>query len=96
MPIATPTQYREMLEAAYQDRYAYPAVNVTSMTTANAVLKGLADRKSDGIVQVSTGGGAFASGLNVKDQPLGAMSLAEHVYRVADRYDILIAGVPTT
>jgi fructose-bisphosphate aldolase class II len=80
-----------MLQSAYQSHYAYPAVNVTSMTTANAVLKGLADKRSDGIVQVSTGGGAFASGLNVKDQPLGAMSLAEHVHRVADRYDVLIA-----
>ncbi len=91
MPIATPTQYREMLDAAFQGHYAYPAVNVTSLTTVNAVLKGLADKKSDGIVQVSTGGGAFASGLHVKDQPLGAISLAEHVHRVADRYDILIA-----
>lgn len=91
MPIATPTQYREMLDAAYQGHYAIPAVNVTSMITANAVLKGLADKRSDGIIQVSTGGGAFASGLHVKDQPLGAMSLAEHIHRVADRYDVLVA-----
>ena len=91
MPIATPAQYAEMLEAAYKGHYAFPAVNVTSLATANAVLKGLADSKSDGIVQVSTGGGAFASGLHVKDQCLGAISLAEHVHRVADRYDVLIA-----
>jgi len=91
MPIATPQQYRDMLEAAYRGHYAYPAINVTSMITANAALKGFADKGSDGIIQVSTGGGAFASGMNVKDQPLGAISIAEHIHRVADRYDVLIA-----
>lgn len=91
MPMATSQQYRDMVEAAYQDHFAYPAINVTSMITANAALKGLADKKSDGIIQISTGGGAFASGLAVKDQPLGAISIADHIQRVADRYDVLIA-----
>lgn len=91
MPIATAEQYRQMLEAANEGAYAYPAINVSSMVTANAALKGFADSKSDGIIQVSTGGGAFASGLNVKDQALGAISLAEHLHRMADRYDVLIA-----
>ncbi|REJ69253.1 MAG: class II fructose-bisphosphate aldolase [Planctomycetota bacterium] len=91
MPIATPQQYRDMLDAAQSGHYAYPAINVTSMTTANAALKGFADKKSDGIIQVSTGGAAFASGLAVNDQPLGAISIAEHLHRVADRYDVLIA-----
>lgn len=91
MPIATPEQYREMLDAAQTGHYAYPAINVSSMVTANAALKGFADNQSDGIIQVSTGGGAFASGLSVKDQALGAISLAEHIHRMADRYDVLIA-----
>lgn len=67
MPVADYNIYCEMLERAYKGRFAYPAVNVTSLTTANAVLKGLAESKSDGIIQVSTGGGASASGLSVKD-----------------------------
>ena len=62
MPVADYTTYCEMLDRARAGKFAYPAVNVTSLTTANAVLKGLADSKSDGIIQVSTGGGAFASG----------------------------------
>jgi fructose-bisphosphate aldolase class II len=66
-------------------------VNVTSLTTANAVLKGLADSGSDGIIQVSTGGAAFASGTAVKDMVLGAISIAEHVHRVAERYRIHVA-----
>ena len=42
MPIATPQQYAAMLDAAQQGDYAYPAVNVTSITTINAALNGLA------------------------------------------------------
>jgi fructose-bisphosphate aldolase class II len=69
-------------------KFAYPAVNVTSLTAANAVLRGLAESRSDGIIQVSIGGGAFASGTAVKDMALGAISIAEHVHRVAERYPI--------
>src|SRR5208337_2746488 len=56
-----------------------------------AVLKGLAESKSDGIIQVSTGGGAFASGSSVKDMALGAISIAEHVHRAAERYPVYVA-----
>jgi fructose-bisphosphate aldolase class II len=91
MPVADFGQYCEMLERARKGRFAYPAINVTSLTTANAVLKGLADSKSDGIIQVSTGGGAFASGAAVKDMALGAISIAEHVHRAAARYPIYVA-----
>ncbi len=91
MPVADYKIYCEMLERARKGHYAYPAINVTSLTTANAVLKGLADSKSDGIIQVSTGGGAFASGSAVKDMALGAISIAEHVHRAAERYPIYVA-----
>ena len=76
----------------YDNHYAYPAVNVSSMETANAVLKGLADAKSDGIVQVSVGGAEFASGLNVKDKVLGAISLADHVRLMAEKYNVIPLG----
>src|SRR6188508_2261327 len=91
MPVADYAQYCEMLDRARKGKFAYPAINVTSLTTANAVLKGLADSKSDGIIQVSTGGGAFASGAAVKDMALGAISIAEHVHRVAARYPVYVA-----
>ena len=91
MPVADHATYCEMLDRARKGGFAYPAVNVTSLTTANAVLKGLADSKSDGIIQVSTGGGAFASGAAVKDMALGAISIAEHVHRAAERYPIYVA-----
>ncbi len=91
MPIATPKQYAAMLQAAQDGSYAYPAVNVSSLTTINAALKAFADNKSDGIIQVSTGGGEFASGLNVKDAALGAIILAEATHRLAEKHDVLIA-----
>ena len=91
MPIVTPAQYAAMLDAAQEGGYAYPAMNVTSVVTINAALKGFADKKSDGIIQVSTGGGTFASGLNVNDWVLGSIVLAEAAHRLAERYDVLIA-----
>src|SRR5512138_1492669 len=91
MPVANIQTYCEMLDRAKANRFAYPAINVSSLTTANAVLRGLAEAKSDGIIQVSTGGGAFASGTVVKDMALGAISIAEHIHRVAERYPIYVA-----
>ena len=90
MPVATPTQYAAMLDAAQKGNYAYPAVNVTSITTINAALKAFADAQSDGIIQVSTGGGQFASGIAVKDAAFGAIVLAEATHALARKYDILV------
>lgn len=75
MPVADYQTYCKMPDKAQEKKFAYPAINATTMTTANAVLKGLAERKSDGIILVSTGGGAFASGFSVKDMALEAMSI---------------------
>jgi len=91
MPIATPEQYGRMLDAAQAGDYAYPAINVTSLTTINAALKAFADNKSDGIIQVSTGGGQFASGLNVNDAAKGSIVLAEAAHRLAAEYNVFIA-----
>ena len=91
MPVADYQTYCKMLDRAREGRFAYPAINVTSLTTANAVLKGLAESRSDGIIQVSTGGAAFASGAMVKDMVLGAISIAEHVHRAAERYPVYVA-----
>ena len=91
MPVATYEQYCKMLDTAKKGKYAFPAFNVTSTETANAVLQGLAASKSDGIIQVSTGGGEFASGSTIKDMALGAISIAQHVHNVASRYNILVA-----
>jgi fructose-bisphosphate aldolase class II len=94
MPVSTPEQYRAMLDAARDGGYAYPAVNVTSSQTLNAAIRGFVEAGSDGIVQVSTGGGEFASGTTVKDMALGARALAGYARVVGERCPVLI--VPHT
>lgn len=91
MPVADYQTYCRMLDRAREQHFAYPAINVTSLTTANAVLRGLAEAGSDGIIQMTTGGAAFASGSAVKDMVVGAISIAEHVHRVAEHYPIYVA-----
>ena len=91
MPIATPAQFRNMLDAAQDGGYAFPAINCTSIITLNAAMKGFAESKSDGIIQFSTGAGQFASGLANKDAAYGAIVLAEAAHRLAEQYDVLIA-----
>lgn len=91
MPVATPSQFRDMLDAAQQGGYAYPAINVTSVITLNAAMRGFAESRSDGIIQFSTGAGQFASGLANKDAAFGCIVLAEAAHRLAEQYDVLIA-----
>jgi fructose-bisphosphate aldolase class II len=91
MPIATPEVYAQMLTTAREQQYAFPAINVTSSETLNAALRGFAEAGSDGIVQVSTGGGEFLSGLSVKDMAVGAQALAEFAHVVAERYPVNVA-----
>jgi fructose-bisphosphate aldolase class II len=91
MPIATPDTYAQMLDRAKEGRFAYPAINVTSSQTLNAALQGFADAGSDGILQVSTGGGEYLSGQKVKDMVTGAAALAEYAHVVAAKYDVTVA-----
>ncbi len=91
MPIATPDKYREMLDTARSDGHALPAINVTSSSTVLAALEGFSEAASDGIIQVSYGGGEFASGQSNKDMALGARALAEFAAIVAPQYPVNIA-----
>jgi len=91
MPIATPEIYAEMLGRAKENAYAFPAINCTSSETINAAIKGFADAGSDGIIQFSTGGAEFGSGLGVKDMVTGAVALAEFTHVIAAKYPINVA-----
>ncbi|MBI9070900.1 MAG: class II fructose-bisphosphate aldolase [Melioribacteraceae bacterium] len=90
MPVVNYEKYCKMLDNAKKNKFAYPAINVTSEASANACIEAFAEAKSDGIIQVSTGGGQFASGA-LKDAVIGAISIANHVHLIAERYDINIA-----
>ncbi len=91
MPIATPEVYAEMLDRAKANSFAFPAINCVGSESINAAIKGFADAGSDGIIQFSTGGAEFASGLGVKDMVTGAVALAEFAHVIAAKYPITVA-----
>ena len=57
--------YAEMLGRAKEHAFAFPAINCVG--SVDAAIKGFADAGSDGIIQFSTGGAEFASGLGVEE-----------------------------
>jgi len=91
VPIATPESYNEMLDRAKAGKFAYPAINVTSSQTVTAAIRGFAEAESDGIIQVSVGGGEYASGSTIKDRVTGTRALAAYAYEVAKNYNVTIA-----
>ncbi|MGW7685057.1 class II fructose-bisphosphate aldolase [Kribbella sp. NPDC054772] len=91
MPIATPEIYAEMLDKAKQNRFAYPAINVSSSQTLIAAIRGFAEAGSDGIVQVSTGGAEYLSGSTVKNMVSGSVALAAYAHEVAKNFPVNIA-----
>ncbi len=91
MPIATPEIYAEMLDRAKAKAFAYPAINVSSSQTLIGAIRGFAEAKSDGIVQISWGGAEYLSGSTVKNMVDGAVALAEYAHIVAKNYNVNIA-----
>ena len=91
MPIATPESYNALLDRAKEQKFAYPAINVTSSQTLTAALRGFAEAESDGIIQVSVGGAEYASGSTVKDRVAGSLALAAYAHEVAKNYPVTVA-----
>ncbi|WP_157156784.1 MULTISPECIES: class II fructose-bisphosphate aldolase [unclassified Diaminobutyricimonas] len=91
MPIATPDQYAEMLDKAKTRGFAYPAINVSSSQTINAVLQGLSEAESDGIIQITTGGADYVAGQSVKARASGALAFAAFATEVAKNYPVTVA-----
>jgi fructose-bisphosphate aldolase class II len=91
MALANPESYNAMLDAAKAGAYAFPAINVTSSSTVTAAIQGFAEAESDGIIEVSVGGGQYASGGTIKDPVVGSLALAAFAREVADSYGVTIA-----
>lgn len=90
MPLATPEQYRNMLDAARAGGFAYPGINVSSSETLNAALRGLAVARSDGIVEITTSAARYLSG-PAADMSTGAQAFAEFAHKLAERSPVLVA-----
>jgi fructose-bisphosphate aldolase class II len=91
MPVATPDAYLAMLDRAKSQKFAYPAINVSSSATAIAAIQGLQECGSDGILQVSTGGAEYFSGSTVKSMVIGAQAMAAFVREAAKGYGVTVA-----
>ncbi|KAJ3483615.1 hypothetical protein NLI96_g6190 [Meripilus lineatus] len=83
----------KLFQYAKENQFAIPAINVTSSSTANAVLEAARDIKSPIIIQVSQGGSAYYAGKglpNDKQQAsiAGAVAAAHHVRLVAKEYGV--------
>ncbi|KAI0342744.1 fructose-bisphosphate aldolase [Trametopsis cervina] len=91
--VLTGDNVRKLFEYAKEQQFAIPAINVTSSSTANAVLEAARDIKAPIIIQVSQGGSAYFAGkglANDKQQAsiLGAVAAAHHVRTVAKEYGV--------
>jgi len=91
--VLTGDQTRKLFEYARENKFAIPAVNVTSSSTANAVLEAARDIKAPIIIQCSQGGSAFFAGKglpngNQEASIAGAIAAAQHVRTVAASYGV--------
>ncbi len=93
--VVTGAAYQAVIEAAKAGGYALPAVNVVGTNSVNAVLEAAAAAKSDVIIQLSNGGAQFFAGKGYPDpfeaKVLGAVSCAQHVHLLAERYGVCVA-----
>ncbi|KAF8876175.1 hypothetical protein BD779DRAFT_1677924 [Infundibulicybe gibba] len=91
--VLTGDNVRKLFDYAKEKQFAIPAINVTSSSTANAVLEAARDIKAPIIIQVSQGGSAYFAGkglANDKQQAsiAGAVAAAHHVRTVAKAYGV--------
>ncbi len=90
MPLVDHSSYIRMLDRALAEGFAYPAINVLELTSLNAAIEGFVEADSDGIIQISIAAGMHTSG-PAKDAVLGAITLAEHARRIAEKVNVQIA-----
>ena len=93
--VVTGDKVQELFQCAKDSQFALPAVNVTSSSTANAVLEATAELNSPVIIQLSSGGAAFfaGKGLNNENQvaaAAGAVSAAHHIRQLAPLYGAVV------
>lgn len=91
--VLTGNNVRKLFDYARENKFAIPAINVTSSSSANAVLEAARDIKAPIVLQVSQGGSAFFAGkglANDKQQAsiTGAIAAAHHIRTVAKSYGV--------
>ncbi|MEP5612889.1 MAG: class II fructose-bisphosphate aldolase, partial [Cyclobacteriaceae bacterium] len=83
----------DLLNYANENKFALPAVNVTSSSTVNAVLETAKALNSPVMIQYSNGGAAFFAGKGLSNDNqqaaiVGGVSGAHHVHHMAEAYGV--------
>jgi len=83
----------KLFEIAKKNKFAFPAVNVVSTQSVNAVLETAKEANSPIIVQFSNGGASYYAGKSVSNENekaaiAGAISGAKHVHLMAELYGV--------
>ena len=93
--VVTGENLKKLFDHARDNGYAIPAVNISSSSTANAVMEAAMKANSPVIIQVSQGGAAFIGGKSLEDDkatlPIsaaGSIAIALHIRAVAPFYGI--------
>ncbi len=89
--VLTGDDLQKIFKVAKDEGFAFPAVNVISSSSINAVLESAKKVNSPVIVQFSNGGGAYYGGKGLPSAEaaiLGSISGAKHVHTVAKAYGV--------
>jgi fructose-bisphosphate aldolase, class II len=83
----------ELFEKSKKLKMAYPAVNVVSTQSVNAVMEAAAKANSPVIIQFSNGGALYYAGKSLKNDSekaaiAGAISGAKHIHQMAELYGV--------
>lgn len=93
--VLTGQEVTDLLNYANDNNFALPAVNTIGTNSINATLETAKELKSPVIIQFSNGGGAFIAGKGVSNEDqsaavLGAVSGAQHVHKMAEKYGVTV------
>ena len=93
--VASGEEVQAIFTFAKEQKFALPAINVTSTSTVNAVMETAAKLNSPVIIQFSNGGCLFYAGKTLSNEGeraaiLGGISGAKHVHALAEAYGVTV------
>lgn len=93
--VAAGDEVQAIFAYAKANKFALPAINVTSTSTVNAVMETAAALQSPVIIQFSNGGCLFYAGKTLSNEGekaaiLGGISGAKHVHALAEAYGVTV------
>ncbi len=93
--VLTGQEATDLLNYANEKNFALPAVNAIGTNTINGVLETAKELKSPVMIQFSNGGASFIAGKAIGNENqeaavLGAVSGAQHVHLMAEKYGVSV------